>query len=127
MDTIKSNKIQLQVDIKDNFGDIRSPEHQEPASPQKEFEELKKDRVSIAAKSKDIDSLLIFTKQVDKPTFQQTIKERRFQMRTIQLLFSIGAFLSLGYTAFQTSYTTVILGNSGISFFVFVNIISIVS
>jgi hypothetical protein len=92
---LKTSKIQLHIDISDSkTRDIPNPEIQ--SAPvllkQNESGELKfKDRISIAAKQiKDIDSLLVFTKSVPKPTYLQSISERRFQIRFGQLLLGVG-------------------------------------
>jgi hypothetical protein len=75
MDTVKSSsKLGLHIDIQDpKTNDIQSPA----------------ERLSLATR-RDIDSLLVFTKAVAKPTLKDTIKESRFQMRFLQLWIGVG-------------------------------------
>jgi hypothetical protein len=92
---LKTSKIQLHIDISNSkLQDVPSLEIQSAPVLLKQHEsgELKfKDRISIAAKQiKDIDSLLVFTKSVPKPTYLQSISERRFQIRAVQLLLGVG-------------------------------------
>jgi hypothetical protein len=75
----------------------------------------------------EIDSLLIYTKAVKWPTVYASLTEKRFINRVLQLLFGLVAFLNLGYTALASNYTSLVLDSSGIPFFCFVSITSIVS
>jgi hypothetical protein len=74
----------------------------------------------------EIDSLLIYTKAVKWPTLYASLTEKRFINRVLQLLFGLVAFLNLGYTALASNYTSLVLDASGIPFFCFVSITSIV-
>lgn len=103
-----------QVRLSDN----KKPE-ESPESPTKKLT-----REEMQA---EIDSLLIYTKAVKWPTLYQSLTEKRFINRVLQLIFGLVAFLNLGYTALVSNYTSLVLDNSGIPFFCFVSITSIVS
>ena len=87
----------------------------------------------------EIEALLIYTKAVKWPTVKQTLIERRFLVRVFQLVFGlgtmtrgcfdhlvVGAFLDIGYTSIINNYTSVVLESSGIPFYCFTSITSIV-
>ncbi|KAI8895769.1 hypothetical protein BC833DRAFT_600120 [Globomyces pollinis-pini] len=82
----------------------------------------------------DLDRFLIYTKAVDYPKIRDTIQERRFILRILQLMFGFGnaiylnivaAFLGVASTAFVSSFTTDTIQSSGIDIFCFVNIVSL--
>ena len=111
---------QLHVDIK-NTNHVDGP----PSDGIRKI--MKQDMISTLAMTfDDIDSLIIFTKPANVPRIKDVFSQFRFQLRILQVLFSIMSFLSLGYTAFNTNYTSVLLTSTGISFYVFANCVSLV-
>lgn len=96
--------------------------------------DLEMERINQQKMEAEIDALLIYTKAVKWPTITQSLTERRFIVRVFQLFFGlgtltilmIGAFLDMGSTALINNYTSVVLESSGIPFFCFVSITSIV-
>ncbi|KAJ3336171.1 hypothetical protein HDU91_001868 [Kappamyces sp. JEL0680] len=90
-----------------------------------ELSQRELERHQLEKMQNETEKLLIYTKAVKWPKMQESLTERRFIIRVIQLLFGLGAFLDIGYTSIINSYTSVVLEASGIPFFCFVSITSI--
>jgi hypothetical protein len=132
---ILKTKPNLHVDVPNPFGPNVTEHGSEENASQPAKPAKLTDAVSALAETfEDTDSLLIFTRGVDIPTARDTLRDKRFQLRFCQFFmgssiksFKLVSFSSLGYTAFQTNYSADILTTSGISFYVFINLVSIVN